>query len=67
VRAGHRVEAGETVAECGNSGASLQPHVHLQVSDSLDWPTARGLPIRFRPVDGVPALPREAEIFTVSR
>jgi hypothetical protein len=67
VRVGHRIEAGEPVAECGNSGNSIQPHVHVQVSDSLDWPTARGLPIRFRPVGEAPELPRESEVFTVSR
>jgi murein DD-endopeptidase MepM/ murein hydrolase activator NlpD len=67
VGVGHHVEAGEPVGECGNSGNSIQPQVHLQVTDSLDWPTARGLPIRFRPVGEAPALPKESEIFTVSR
>jgi hypothetical protein len=65
VHAGDRVAAGEPVGECGNSGNSVQPHVHLQVSDSTDWPVARGLPICFRTGGGAPALPRESEVFTV--
>jgi hypothetical protein len=67
VRAGDHVAAGEPVGECGNSGNSVQPHVHLQVTDSMDWPVARGVPIRFRTTSGAPALPRESEVFTVSR
>jgi hypothetical protein len=65
VRPGEQVAAGDPVAECGNSGNSVQPHLHVQATDSTDWPTARGLPIRFRPVGGAPALPRESEVFTV--
>ncbi|MGB7963832.1 MAG: hypothetical protein WCF12_12875 [Propionicimonas sp.] len=30
------------------AGNSTQPHVHLQVTDSLDWPTTRGVPLAFR-------------------
>lgn len=47
VRAGDAVTAGQPIGACGNSGNTTQPHVHLQVSDSLDWPTARGLPFVF--------------------
>ena len=47
VRPGERVEAGEPIGRCGNSGNSTQPHVHLQVNDSLHWSTARGLPLAF--------------------
>lgn len=45
---GH-VVAGQVLAECGNSGNSTQPHVHVQVTDSPEMETARGLPISFRP------------------
>jgi len=48
VRVGDRVAAGEPIAECGNSGNSTQPHLHLQVNDGPDWHTARGLPPTFR-------------------
>jgi murein DD-endopeptidase MepM/ murein hydrolase activator NlpD len=48
VRTGDRVLPGDQVGQCGNSGNSTQPHVHMQVNDSIDWPTARGLPMAFR-------------------
>jgi len=49
VAIGERVVVGQQVAECGNSGNSTQPHVHVQAMDSLDLPVARGLPMYFRP------------------
>ena len=48
VAPGEPVAAGDQLGECGNSGNSTQPHVHLQVTDSMDWPRARGLPLAFR-------------------
>lgn len=66
-RASVRVEVGDTVAvgrpigACGNSGNSTQPHVHLQATDSTDWPRARGLPIVFRDGDDL-VLPGEGEV-----
>jgi Peptidase family M23 len=47
VRVGDAVTVGQELAECGNSGNSTQPHVHVQVMDSLDLLTARGLPMAF--------------------
>ena len=47
VRVGQRVEVGEPLAACGNSGNSTQPHLHLQAMDSADLGVARGLPIEF--------------------
>ncbi|MGN8244918.1 M23 family metallopeptidase [Cellulomonas soli] len=48
VRVGDRVEVGQQVAECGSSGNSTQPHVHVQVMDSADLTVARGVPMVFR-------------------
>ncbi|MEK8226801.1 M23 family metallopeptidase [Oerskovia sp. M15] len=48
VRVGEHVRVGQQVAECGNSGNSTQPHVHVQVTDSLDFSVARGIPVAFR-------------------
>lgn len=45
---GAEVTTGQPVAECGNSGNSTQPHVHVQVMDSLDLSVARGVPMAFR-------------------
>jgi hypothetical protein len=48
VQLGDPISTGQVVAACGNSGNTTQPHVHVQVMDSLDLLTARGLPIAFR-------------------
>lgn len=48
VREGEPVAAGQEVGACGNSGNSTQPHVHIQVMDSADPYTARGVPMSFR-------------------
>ena len=44
---GDRVSVGQPIAACGNSGNSTQPHLHIQVMDSTDLITARGLPMAF--------------------
>lgn len=48
VAVGERVTTGQQVAECGNSGNSTQPHVHVQVMDNQDLSVAQGLPVAFR-------------------
>lgn len=48
VAVGDEVTAGQPVASCGSSGNSTQPHLHLQVMDSPDVSTARGVPMAFR-------------------
>jgi hypothetical protein len=63
VRVGEQVTVGRLLAECGNSGNSTQPHVHLQVTDSIEWGTARGLPLAFRTATGT-ELPGESQIVT---
>jgi len=48
VSRGQRVERGDPLGACGNTGNSTQPHVHLQAVDSLDWDRAQAVPIAFR-------------------
>jgi len=48
VAVGDDVTTGQPLAECGNSGNSTEPHVHLQVMDSEDLSVARGVPMAFR-------------------
>jgi hypothetical protein len=62
VRPGQAVTTGVPVARCGNSGNSTEPHLHLQVSDSTDWTSARGLPLEFGRVDGTAWLPTNSQI-----
>ena len=48
VHVGQSVVEGEPVAECGNSGNSTQPHLHVQAMDDADLSVARGVPLTFR-------------------
>ena len=69
---GETVVVGQELGRCGNSGNSTQPHLHIQVMDSPDPFTARGLPVAFRdyrtwPRSGDPVVvargvPGEAEV-----
>ena len=68
VSEGQQIEDGDPVGACGNTGNSTQPHVHLQAVDSLNWDSARAVPIVFRSYRVVAtreleisALPGEAE------
>lgn len=65
VRPGQEVQVGQQLAECGNSGNSTEPHVHVQVSDSTAWATAQGVPLAFRRSNGMPGVPAEAEIVSI--
>ncbi|MGY2081281.1 M23 family metallopeptidase [Modestobacter sp. SYSU DS0657] len=60
VRPGERVVAGQQLAECGNSGNSSEPHLHVQLCDSAGVAGAAGIPMAFRAggaggADGLPA------------
>jgi hypothetical protein len=48
VAIGDEVTTGQPLGQCGNSGNSTQPHVHVQVMDNLDLSIARGVPMKFR-------------------
>lgn len=65
VSLGQEVEAGEPVGACGNSGNSTEPHVHVQVTDSMDWSRANGLPMAFGTSPEDARLPAESEIVEV--
>jgi hypothetical protein len=65
VRPGDPVRVGDVIGACGNSGNSTEPHVHVQVTDSTDWATTRGLPIVFRAPSGRVWLPAEREVVDV--
>lgn len=57
VRPGDDVSPDTLIGECGNSGASSQPHVHIQAMDCSSLRTAVGVPIAFetKTFTGVPA------------
>jgi hypothetical protein len=46
VRPGDRVQAGQAIVACGNSGSSTEPHVHFQLMDHPRRLLAAGLPFR---------------------
>jgi hypothetical protein len=48
VHAGQAVREGEEIARLGNSGASIQPHLHFQLMDGPDPFQSTLLPFRFR-------------------
>jgi hypothetical protein len=48
VMVGARVEAGDPVGLCGNSGASAGPHLHYQLQNTAVFAHGDGLPIQFR-------------------
>lgn len=57
VGVGQQVRAGEPVAECGNTGNSTEPHVHVQALDSPDIARANAVQLTFGGT-----LPRNGEI-----
>jgi murein DD-endopeptidase MepM/ murein hydrolase activator NlpD len=47
VRKGVRVQRGQVVGRCGNSGHSTEPHLHFHVQDHRNFWIAAGVPVRF--------------------
>ncbi|HKJ12397.1 MAG TPA: M23 family metallopeptidase [Ornithinimicrobium sp.] len=47
VPVGQAVGVGDVMGQCGNTGNSTEPHVHVQAMDRLDVENAIGLPITF--------------------
>ena len=58
VTTGQTVEEGQVIGECGNSGNTSEPHIHIhhQRQDPVAFPInfAEGLPLYFRDHDGAP-------------
>jgi len=58
VKEGDFVNEGQKIAECGNSGNTSEPHIHIhhQRQNPKDYPIgfAEGLPLLFRDHDGPP-------------
>lgn len=61
VSLGQRVEAGQQLAECGNSGNTSEPHLHFQLMDSPRASFAAGLPFEFAGLD----IPGNEEVLVV--
>lgn len=51
VAVGDEVRAGQHVADCGNSGNSTEPHLHVQLMDHPQVIVAAGLPVEFDAFD----------------
>ena len=70
VAPGERVVAGQQLGECGNSGNSSDPHVHLQLMDGEDIVTAHGVPFawEYRTDTGQArrGVPADGELFVAS-
>lgn len=52
VEPGQRVEAGQEIAACGNSGSSTEPHLHFQLMDRESPVVAAGLPFELTEGEG---------------
>ena len=70
VKAGDTVRAGQHIADCGNSGNSTEPHLHVQLMDHPWLAVAAGLPVEFEnfEVEGQrrSGVPRNGEPFVVT-
>lgn len=62
VSPGDRVAEGQHIGDCGNSGNSTQPHVHMQVMDDADLDIARGLPMVFKRFREWPSPRRKGQV-----
>ncbi len=60
VQTGQLVQVGTTLALCGNSGNSTEPHVHVQAINTPDIERANAVPLSFKG-----SLPRNGEIIDI--
>ena len=61
VSVGQSVAIGDMVGQCGNSGNSTEPHIHVQAMDAIDLQHARAIPLSFQG-----RLPRNRQVVEVS-
>jgi murein DD-endopeptidase MepM/ murein hydrolase activator NlpD len=47
VQPGQRVQSGEVVGRCGNSGHSSEPHLHYHLQNTAEFQRGEGLPAQF--------------------
>ncbi|MFU8806279.1 MAG: M23 family metallopeptidase, partial [Bradymonadaceae bacterium] len=47
VKDGDEISVGQKIGECGNSGRTVAPHVHVHLQNSTNFPLAESLPLRF--------------------
>jgi murein DD-endopeptidase MepM/ murein hydrolase activator NlpD len=47
VKAGDRVVAGAVIARCGNSGSSIEPHLHYNLQSTPSFLVGAGMPAQF--------------------
>lgn len=57
VKVGESVAAGQHIADVGNSGRSIEPHLHIHVQNSPNFPFSESIPLSFTDVtiNGTPA------------
>jgi hypothetical protein len=48
VSVGQSVVIGDAMGQCGNSGNSTEPHVHVQAMDAIEFKHAKAIPISFQ-------------------
>ena len=65
VHPGQVVTVGERIAECGNSGNSSEPHLHLQAMDHPRPVLAAGVPFRFATAGRSLPVPENGEHVTL--
>ncbi len=51
VKKGDFVKRGDCIGQCGNSGHSTQPHIHIQVQNTPNIFFTIGLPVQFGPLE----------------
>ena len=50
VTEGQRVQRGEKIARCGNSGNTTEPHLHFHIQQGKSFYNSPGLPVQFRDI-----------------